>query len=332
MNREIFNQTRSYFKKIGLPSGDYEPLGVSGKEFSSGGHYGIELSSMNNLKIISQTFALARKYEIKIDRLIECRGIVRLPDDEIEDMANMCEDEQVGLVLSIGPRASNDIGGFAHSPNGKRIGYRLRGLENIIHAVEDVKRAIDLGVRGFLLYDEGLLCLLNRMRAEGALPKNIIFKFSVHAGCSNPLSAKLLADQGADSINIVPDLDLGMIQAFRKVIKEPMDIFSDTAKEAGGFLRTYDMPNIIKYASPVYLKCGPISQSVQNHLPNDSELEERVKQTRCVVEHINRYLPDAETVNKDEYTLALPNTKLISQHEKISATVNQFHKSMIVNV
>jgi hypothetical protein len=280
---------------------------------------------MNNLKVLEKTFQLAKKFQIKIHRAIECRGIVRLPDQEIQDMANLCESEQTGLILAVGPRATNDIGGFVHSPNGKRIGYRLRGLENMIHAVEDVKRAIALGVRGFLIYDEGLLFLLNKMRIDGVLPKNIMLKFSVHAGCANPFSAKILAQQGADTINIVPDLDIGMIKSFRKMIKEPIDIFSDTAKEAGGLLRTYDIPEIIYYTSPIYIKCGPISQPFQNHLPSETELEERVKQTRCVFEHIQRYLPEARAVHEKEKTLSYANTNLIYANSRIDNVVSCIH-------
>jgi hypothetical protein len=311
--KEIFSDSRNYLKKIGLPFTERATLSPSYKEFSSGGHYGIELSSMNNFKILSLTFALIKKYKINVSRMIECRGIVRLPDAEIRDMAKICEDHQVGLVCSIGPRAISDIGGFAQSPNGCRIGYRLRGMENIIHAVEDVYRAVGLGITGFLIYDEGLLSLLNRMRADGELPKNLMFKFSVHSGCANPLSAKILVQNGADTINVVPDLSLEMLATFRQVITAPLDIFSDTAKSAGGFLRTYDMPEIIYYASPVYLKCGPISQPTQNHLPSENELEERVKQTRCVVEHIERYIPEATLINKQDETIALPNIALAAK-------------------
>ena len=302
----FFRDTREVLKKHGFPYQDSIDNNQIMGEFKAGGHYGIEISSMNNISILTKAFKLADKYNLKIDRVIECRGIVRIPNAEIIDMVNICAQRKIGLLMSIGPRAISDIGGFAASPNGKRIGYRLRGVENLIHAIEDMKRAIDLGVRGFTLYDEGFLYLVNEMRAAGDIPKDIIFKYSVHAGCSNPMSAKLLEDNGCDSINVIPDLDVSMLSSFRPLIKVPIDVFSDTAKSAGGFLRTYDIPKIIQYSSPVYLKCGPISQPEQNHLPNEVELEERIKQAVNVVEHINRYLPAAKRVNIHEKTLALP--------------------------
>lgn len=305
---QFFANTQEYFIKSGLPSGDYniDDVSTNGKEFDAGGHYGIELSSVNNVKILKEVINLAKKNNIKIARVDECRGIFRLPDNEIKEMAHICATEKIGLILSIGPRATNDIGGFSKSNNGSRIGYRLRGLNSVIYAVEDIKRAINFGVRGFLIYDEGLLFLLNQMRSEGFLPKNLIFKFSVHACCSNPLSAKLLGQIGANTINIIPDLDVCMIKTFRKFVTMPLDVFTDTAQEAGGFIRTYDIPDIIHYASPVYLKCGAVSQKFQNHLPSYDELEERLKQTKMVAECIERYLPTAKKVNENEKTLAIP--------------------------
>jgi hypothetical protein len=157
-----------------------------------------------------------------------------------------------------------------------------------------------------VLYDEGMLMQLNRMRANDELPPDTIFKYSVHAGCSNPLSAKLMEDNGCDTINVIPDLDVEMLASFRPLIKGPIDVFSDTAKSAGGLLRTYDMAKVVKYVSPVYLKCGPISQPEQNHLPSDNELSERIKQAQNVVEHVERYLPEARRVSIKEKTLAIP--------------------------
>ncbi|MFN3233819.1 MAG: peptidase [Gammaproteobacteria bacterium] len=278
----------------------------------------MEAFKLNNLKLIEEAISLSKQYNIDIDRFIECRGIMRLPDSEIRGMVDLCAESKKGLVMSIGPRATNDIGAFSFTENGKRVGYRNRGMENIIYALEEVQRGIELGVRGFLLYDEGLLYLLNKMREKDVLPKEISFKYSVHAACSNPISARLLEDNGIDSINLMPDVDLNMLSAFRKAVSVPLDLFSDTAKAAGGFIRTYEVAEMIRLASPVYLKCGPVSQPQQNHLPSPVELEERVKQARNVVEHIQRYLPEAKRVSSNEFTLALPKTVLESIQKKVA--------------
>lgn len=307
---------RAYLQSLGIPMSSQAQSQLLGQEFKAGGHFGIELSSMNNLKVIEKTLKLAKLYDIKIHRMIECRGMMRLPKNEIREMGELCQQERIGLILSIGPRATNDIGGFVHSSNGKRMGYRIRGADNVLYAIDEVFKAIELGIRGFLIYDEGLLYILNNMRANKMIPVNVTFKFSVHGGCANPFSAKLLELHGADSINVVPDLEIRMLESFRHVIKAPLDIFSDTAKEAGGLIRTYDIPEIVRLTSPVYLKCGPISQQFQNHLPSDSELEERVRQTKCVLERIENYLPEAKMVSYHDVTISLPNSNLTDLGKK----------------
>jgi hypothetical protein len=97
-----------------------------------------------------------------------------------------------------------------------------------------------------------------------------------------------------------------MLSAMRAAVSLPLDLFSDTAEEAGGLIRTHEVPDFVRLASPVYLKCGAISQPRQNHLPSSSELRERLRQTACVVEMLARHdLQDAQ-VGTDERTLGLP--------------------------
>ncbi len=299
---------RKSLSEVGLPASDNYELPDSGQQFSAGGHYGIEISSVNNFNIMENLLKLLDQYEIRPDRFDECRGIFRLPDSEIKEMVDLCKERKIGLIMSVGPRAIYDIGAFSKSKNGARIGYRLRGMENIVRAVEEVQRALEFGVRGFLIYDEGLLWTLNELRKKGTIPTSTILKLSVHACPSNPASCRLLETSGADTINLIPDLELPMLSAIRATVNCPLDIFSDTAAEAGGFIRTYEVPEFIRIASPIYLKCGPISQPEQNHLPSPLELIERAKQTKCVLETIERYYPDANQVGFLETTKAIPQT------------------------
>jgi hypothetical protein len=299
-------RTRDFLARHHLPSGDRQAPSPSDRTFPGGGRYGIELASVNNAAILKSLLDLAKKYSVRVSRCVECRGIVRLPDADIREMVHTCAGEGIGLYLSIGPRAIYDTGGFVRSNNGRRVGYRLRGMESVVHAVEDVRRAADRGVRGFVVYDEGLLLLLDKLRKAGEIPERTVFKVSVHLGCSNPLSAKVYETLGADTINPVPDLDLSMLSAMRAAVSCPLDLFSDTAEEAGGILRTHEVPDLVRVASPVYLKCGAISQPRQNHLPSDTELRERIRQTACVVEMLARHELAGEQVATTERTLALP--------------------------
>lgn len=299
-------RTRDFLSRHRLPTGDGQALTPSARSFPSGGKFGIEVSSINNAAILRAVVELAKEYSVRVNRCDECRGTVRLPKVDVVEMVRICAGEGIGLLLSIGPRAIYDTGGFVRSPNGRRVGYRLRGMESIVRAVEDVRWAVDLGVRGFLVYDEGLLTLLSQLRQAGELPASTIFKVSVHMGCSNPLSARVYEDLGADTVNPVPDLDLGMLSAMRAAVSCPLDLFTDTAEEAGGILRTHEVPEFVRLASPVYLKCGAISQTRQNHLPSLDEQRERIRQTACVVEMLARHdLADAQ-VAPGERTLGVP--------------------------
>lgn len=301
-----FGFPRDFLARYGLPAGEEGRVPASPRSFAGGGKVGIELSSINNASILRAALALAKQYAVRIHRVDECRGIGRLPKADIVEMVQICAGEGVGLILSVGPRAIYDIGGFVRSNNGKRVGYRLRGMDNVVHAVDEVQRAAELGVRGFLVYDEGLLMLLHELRQAGELPVNAIFKASVHLGCANPLSARVYEKLGADTINPVPDLDLSMLRDMRRAVSCPLDVFSDTAEEAGGFLRTHEIPEIVRVAAPVYLKCGAISQPRQNHLPTEGELRERIRQTACVVEALARHDLAGAEVGPAERTLALP--------------------------
>lgn len=292
--------------KLGYPGRDDFSLPSSQIQFSAGGDYGIEVASVNNMKILEEILRHADNFDVRIDRVDECRGMFRLPDNEIREMVAACRERQMGLVMSVGPRAVYDIGGFSRSPNGIRLGYRLRGMSNVAHAVDDVLRGLDLGVRGFIIYDEGLLDVLGQMRTAGMIPQETMLKLSVHATCANPASARLMARIGADTINLIPDVELPMLAAFRQATDVPLDVFSDTAGAAGGMIRTYDIPEFIRVAAPIYIKGGAVSQPQQNHLPSVTEREERMKQVRCVVEMIERAAPHARQVSPDEPSLAIP--------------------------
>ena len=94
------------------------------------------------------------------------------------------------------------------------------------------------------------------MRENGELPKDLKFKLSAHAGCSNPASAKLFESIGLDSLNPVRDLQIPMLASLRDAIDIPIDIHTENPKSTGGFIRHYEVPEMIKVASPVYLKTG----------------------------------------------------------------------------
>jgi hypothetical protein len=224
----------------------------------------------------------------------------------VKEFVTICKDHGVELNMSVGPRATYDTSATVLSPQGVRIGYRLRGVEQLVRAIEDVKRAIDLGVRGILVYDEGMLWVLAEMRKACELPSNVKFKLSAHCGASNPASFKLFEQLGADSINPVRDLQLPMIAALRQAVRIPIDIHTDNPPGSGGFVRTYEAPEIVRVASPVHLKAGNSVVSAHGIKTTAANGRDMAAQAAIVVEMVKRYLPEAVQTEAGCPDLAIP--------------------------
>jgi hypothetical protein len=208
--------------------------------------------------------------------------------------------------MSTGPRATYDTGATVLSPQGVRISYRLRGMDQVLRAVEDIKRGYDLGVRGFLIYDEGMLWLVGQMRKDGALPKDIIFKTSAHLGQCNPCSFKLLESLGADSINPVRDLQIPMIAALRQAVKTPLDVHTDNPPGSGGFIRVYEAPEIVRVAAPVHCKTGNSVVGGHGEMTSASDGKRMADQAAIVVEMVSKYYPELKQSPKGSSDLRIP--------------------------
>ena len=72
-----------------------------------------------------------------------------------------------------------------------------QGLGNKV--IADMFRMYDLGIRGFMLVDEGLMWLVHRMQQENNFPKDVAIKISVWTSHGNPAGAKVLEELGAGS-------------------------------------------------------------------------------------------------------------------------------------
>lgn len=286
-------ETRNFLKSIGMPEGDAYSLPTSKKRFHDGGQYRFEVPGIQGPKVMEALLEEMEKYQISLHRVTQTKGIMLLTDNEIIDMVKLAREYGTDLILAIGPRATTDTSASVNTPEGVRMGYRLRGQEQVIRAVEDVKRAAAFGCRSFLVYDEGCLWLLNEMRKAGEIPADCHFKISAHAGHGNPCSAKLLESIGADSVNPVRDIQLPMLAAIRQAIDIPIDIHTENPKSTGGFIRHYEVPEMIRTAAPIYLKTG--GSVAKNHSWESSEADakQRAKQVSLVKRMIDTYYPEA---------------------------------------
>lgn len=241
----MFDNTRQALVKLGLPAGDAFDLPSSDKRFPDGAHFRIEVPTINTAAACKALLEEAERIGVTINRIDETYGCFRHTLAELKEYAAICKHYGVALNVSTGPRAAYDTSATRLSDQGRVIAYRLRGQEQIVRAIEDIKRIADLGIRGALVYDEGLLWVLNEMRKSGELPANMKFKNSAHNGQGNPASFKLLENLGADSINPVRDLSLPILAALRQAVKVPLDLHTDNPPGSGGFIRVYEAPEMV---------------------------------------------------------------------------------------
>ena len=297
-------KTNDFLSQIGI--NDVDSNYESEKRFGDGGQFRFEVPGIQSPKTMKALLNEAKNQGLVIHRVTQTKGIMLLTDEEIIEMVNLAKNYGCELFLSVGPRATYDTSATVHTKEGSRIGYRLRGYDNLVYAIEDVKRAVNLGVRGILLYDEGLLYVLNQMRIDGELSNNIHFKMSAHAGHGNPASAKLLELIGLNSFNPVRDLQIPMLASIRNAIDIPIDLHTENPKSTGGFIRHYEVPKFIKVASPVYLKTGGSVAANHNWDTTEKEAIARIKQVKLVERMIRQYAPDFTISPKNSNDLSIP--------------------------
>lgn len=302
----MFESSRKFMKKLGLPEGDLFDMPSSKLRFPDGAAFRIECPTVNSADAVAALLETSTKMGITINRITETYGMFRHTANEIREYCRLCNQYGTELLLSVGPRATYDTGATVLSQQGVRISYRLRGMEQVLRGIEDIRRGYELGCRGFLVYDEGMLWVVNEMRKAGELPKEIIFKCSAHLGHCNPASFKVLANLGADSINPVRDLQIPMIAALRAAVDTPIDVHTDNPPGSGGFIRVYEAPEIVRVAAPVHCKTGNSVVSGHGEMTSASDGKRMAEQAAIVVEMVTKYYPDLKQSGKRTEDMRIP--------------------------
>lgn len=293
------NQSRSFLEQHGLPGQDPRECPDSKKRFPDGGQYRIEIPSTEGPRALAAVLDEAEKRQVPVHRVSQGSGIMLMTDAEISEMLALGRKVGVEVNLFIGPRANFDTGAQAYSAAGKTLGLSLRGADQLVYAMEDVRRAVKLGLRSVLVSDIGILQIAGKMRAAGELPAELVIKTSVMMAPANPASARILEDLGANTINIPSDLSLPQIAAIRAAIDAVIDFYVEAPDNIGGFIRHYEIPDFIRVAAPLYVKLG--LRNAPDVYPSGSHIEntvialsrERVRRAHIACEMIARYCPQA---------------------------------------
>ncbi|MFE4368271.1 hypothetical protein ACFRMN_08485 [Streptomyces sp. NPDC056835] len=289
-----------WLQRKGYPTGDQlEPV-TSTQQYDGGGQYGVEIPVINSYRELERVAAFLDEAAISVTRYNETHGSILLSDAELKDMFALCRDRREGILISLGPRPEYDIKStFYRTQFGLEMGRQINNFDAFRACVEEAVRLTELGCRGIIVYDLGVTRVLSEMRAEGALPSDLILKTSSHCMATNPFLAKIFEENGADSITTAHDLALPVLQETRRLCPDlPLDVPIDVYRTKGGFLRFYEAAEILQVAAPLMLKIGASAQSHPYDSVGESTTRERVARVARTLEMLDRYLPDRTRISE----------------------------------
>lgn len=313
MNNEL-QEIQSFMEKQGIPGCDLYDLPTSDKTFPDKANYRLEIAGVERASTMEAMIDEANKRNITIHRIVATVGGSTYCDfQELKTMARMAYDEKIEVIMTVGHRKAWDPGAKeASNPEGAMQGYRLRGSDNISYWLADMMRNIEAGFRGFLVYDEGVLYLVNKMREEGFIPKETIFKFSVFGGYCSAAGAKVLQSMGVNTMNPTSDVSLPILASIRKAVSIPLDVYIIVVDSFGGMFRAYEAPEIARIASPCYFKFEPGTSEGDIYKPWVSEawhqdfIRQKVKIASIVRDIMAKHAPQLNSSAKGAPDLVLP--------------------------
>ena len=228
----------------------------SAARFPVGAQLRVEIPSVENPTAMAAVIAAADAHAITVHRVSPGSGAMLLSEGELREMSVMGADRGIEVNLFIGPREEFGVGGSVRSLEGRALSGHLRGLHQLRYAVEDVLRAVQCGIRGFLIADPGLMELLAAMIYRGELPSDLVFKSSAVLAPSNPVSFRQLAQLGMTTINVPSDVTLEEIAEIRALDATPIDLYMEAPDSLGGMVRGHELCEIVLVAAPLYAKYG----------------------------------------------------------------------------
>ena len=247
---------------------------MSDARFADGLRYRIEIPSVEGPRVLAAVLEEAERRSVPVRRVSQGSGVMMLTDGEIREMAALGSDAGVEVSLFLGPRGAWDTGGQSLAT--AAAGGVARGFAGIDDSIAEVRRGVALGIRSFLVAD----------------------KTSVLLPCANPATARALEGLGATTINVATDLSASELGELRAACTAPLDVYVEVPDDQGGFVRYYEVPEIVRLAAPVYVKLG--LRNAPNIYPSGLHLEdlavklgrERVRRAELVLRLLAEQAPD----------------------------------------
>ena len=214
--------------------------------FPDGADFRIEIPSVEGPRVLEEVVAAAEAEGIVVNRVSQGSGAMLLRESELRAMAEIAAAAGIEVSLFVGPREGYDVGAHARTDDGAAHSGQVRGFRGLRYAAEDIVRAVECGIRGFLIADLGLLALLREMQRGGELPQDIVWKISVLMAPSNPLGLRELERLGASTANIPSDVTVEQLAELRAATSLPLDLYVESPDSLGGVVRGNELGDLVR--------------------------------------------------------------------------------------
>lgn len=304
--------TRQFLRTLGLPGGDLHELPSSTKRFPDGAQYRVEIPSVEGPEALDAVFTEADARGVLVHRVSQGSGGMLLTAGELAAMGEQAIGRGAEVSLFARPLAGWGTGAASRSIGLAALAVQARGADELVYVLEDIRRTVDAGIRGVLVTDIGVLEVAGRMRAAGELPSELSLKVSVQMGLANPAAIRVAEMLGATTYNVPTDLSMAQLAAIRAAVDLPLDMYVEAPDDLGGFVRQFEIGEIVRVAAPVYLKFG--LRNAPNIYPSGTHLtatavalgRERVRRAEMGLELLSRYYPEAVGSAAGAADLAVP--------------------------
>ena len=275
------------------------PVATSPLAFPDGAAFRVEIPSVEGPGVLAAVLREAEQRGVVVNRVSQGSGAMLHTEAELREMSRIGADAGLEVSLFVGPREEWGIAAMSRAADGGALAGGIRGLRQLRYAVEDVLRAVECGIRGFLVADLGLLKVLADAQARGDVPESVVWKVSVMLAPSNPASLAVIAGLGADTVNLPTDLSLPELAEMRAACDLPLDLYVEAPDALGGTVRGEQLGDLVAASSPLYAKFGLRNSRglypAGLHLYADAELigREKVRRAAVALEWLHRVGPPA---------------------------------------
>ena len=301
----------------------------SGARFADGAAFRVEIPSVEGPQVLEAVIRAAEAEQIVVNRVSQGSGAMLLRESELVAMTELGSEAGIEVSLFVGPREGFDVGAHPRSADGAAHFGQLRGSRGLAYAIEDVCRAVECGIRSFLIADIGLLSVLVDMQRAGELPAEIVWKISVMMAPSNPAAARVLELLGATTINVPSDMTVGQLSELRAAITSPIDLYVESPDSLGGVVRGNELGDLVAAGSPLYAKFG--LRNSRALYPSGAHLvgeacaiaQEKVHRAAVALEWLMRLHPELRQSGPGAPGLGVPVVGGWSSDDRGSATFGQ---------